>query len=184
MQNDINGIKNAKNQQPPLEWVDYAHTLIGTREIKGSKHNPKIQAWLKELGAWYVDDETPWCGVFVAHVMKKFKRKIPKFYMRALAWDSSVCTKLSRPAYGCIVTFKRTGGGHVGFVVGEDSSGRILVLGGNQGDEVNIRAFPKSRVEGYYWPIREGQSEGQPNRVRYEMKTLLASNFKLSTNEA
>jgi len=30
-------------------------------------------------------------------------------------------TKLDKPAYGCIVTFTRQGGGHVGFVVGVPS---------------------------------------------------------------
>nr|WP_303803578.1 hypothetical protein [Snodgrassella alvi] len=38
-------------------------------------------------------------------------------------------TKLYKPAYGCIVTFTRKGGGHVGFVVGKDTRGNLMVLG-------------------------------------------------------
>ena len=169
--------------QKPLPYLDYAMSLNGTKEIKGKKHNPVILSWLKELGAWYADDETPWCGVFVAHVLNKFNRKIPKFYMRALAWDSTVCTKLDRPAYGCIVTFNRQGGGHVGFVVGQDKAGRLLVLGGNQSNEVNIMAFDKSRVVGYYWPIPKGQTVGQPTEERY-LVPQTASRARVSTNEA
>ncbi|HHU2470361.1 TPA: TIGR02594 family protein, partial [Escherichia coli] len=63
--------------------------------------------------------------------------------------------KLDTPAYGCIVVFTRVGGGHVGFVVGRRANGDLLVLGGNQGDAVNIRAFPTSRVSGYRWPADE-----------------------------
>ena len=42
--------------------------------------------------------------------------------------------------------------GHVGFVVGEDQHGNLMVLGGNQGDEVNIKPFSPSRVLAYRWP--------------------------------
>jgi hypothetical protein len=53
---------------------------------------------------------------------------------------------------GCIVTFTRQGGGHVGFVVGQDKLGNLLVLGGNQGDEVNVRTFPSGRATSFRWP--------------------------------
>ncbi|HHN8401527.1 TPA: TIGR02594 family protein, partial [Morganella morganii] len=62
---------------------------------------------------------------------------------------------LTQPAYGCIVTFSRTGGGHVGFVVGKTESGQLMVLGGNQSDAVNIKAFGTDRVTGYRWPSGE-----------------------------
>lgn len=47
--------------------------------------------------------------------------------------------------------FSRDGGGHVGFVVGMTAAGNLLVLGGNQDDAVNVKAFPLSRVTGYRW---------------------------------
>ena len=58
-------------------------------------------------------------------------------------------------AYGCVVVFSRDGGGHVGFVVGLQQNGDLMVLGGNQSDAVNIRAFSRSRVSGYRWPVNE-----------------------------
>lgn len=167
-----------------LEWIDFAKTYIGTKEVPGKANNPVITNWLIKLKAWWTDDATPWCGVFVAHVLSHCDRKIPKDWFRALAWKEPYVTKLNRPAYGCVVTFGRKGGGHVGFVVGKDTRGRLLVLGGNQGDEVNIRAFDPARVVGYYWPIRNGSESGYPNEDRYDLKNIDASKFKLSTNEA
>jgi uncharacterized protein (TIGR02594 family) len=65
-------------------------------------------------------------------------------------------TKLSKPAVGAIVVFWRgtpsSGSGHVGFVAGKDASGRLLVLGGNQGDMVSIKPGDTSRLVGYVWP--------------------------------
>jgi hypothetical protein len=34
----------------------------------------------------------------------------------------------------------------------EAVNGDLLILGGNQGDAVNIRAFPRGRVLAYRWP--------------------------------
>ncbi|CDL85188.1 conserved hypothetical protein [Xenorhabdus szentirmaii DSM 16338] len=62
---------------------------------------------------------------------------------------------LKKPYYGCVAVFSRTGGGNVGFVVGVAENGDVVILGGNQSDEVNIRSFPGSRVLGYRWPSNE-----------------------------
>lgn len=59
---------------------------------------------------------------------------------------------LPAPIVGCVVVFEREGGGHVGFVEGQDVNGNLIVLGGNQGDMVKLSAFPRSRASGYRWP--------------------------------
>ena len=75
-----------------------------------------------------------------------------------------------------IVVFTRTGGGHVGIVVGQDAKGRIMVLGGNQSDSVSIAPFELSRVAGYRLP---------PDTVpHYEPLPLIVSSGKSSNNEA
>lgn len=58
----------------------------------------------------------------------------------------------------------RDGDGHVGFVVGKAPNGDLMLLGGNQDDDVCIRAFAPSRISGYRWPagmpdIPQGLSE-------------------------
>jgi len=50
--------------------VAEARKYIGLAEVPGKNHNPMILNWLHELKAWWKDDETPWCGVFVAHCLR------------------------------------------------------------------------------------------------------------------
>lgn len=133
-------------------WLEIAKRYVGLAEIPGKQHNPTIARWLRELKAWWTDDETPWCGTFVAAVMREAGHPLPKAWYRAKAWlDWGI--KLEKPTFGCIVVFDRKGGGHVGFVVGEDQRRRLLVLGGNQGNRVSVAPFELSRVAGYRWPI-------------------------------
>ncbi|HEX4918037.1 MAG TPA: TIGR02594 family protein [Limnobacter sp.] len=159
-----------------MEWLNEGLKHVGLAEIPGAKHNATIQAWLRKLGAWWSDDETPWCGVYVAHCMQVSGLPVPKYYMRAKAWaDWGV--GLSRPVVGCVVVFERKGGGHVGFVVGQDQRGNLMVLGGNQGNKVSVAPFDRSRVLAYRWPTAMPYPEDKPLR-------LVASDGKLSTNEA
>ena len=41
-------------------------------------------------------------------------------------------------------------GGHVSFVVGKDTRGNLMVLGGSQGNAVSIAAFLSGRATGFY----------------------------------
>ncbi|MBL0229482.1 MAG: TIGR02594 family protein [Moraxellaceae bacterium] len=169
------------NIQNELPWLVEARKYIGQREIKGSKHNPLILKWLQKLKAWWLDDETPWCGVFVANCLLTTGREIPKHWYRATDYLNSGFA-LDKPAYGCIVVFSRTGGGHVGFVVGIDKYGYLMVLGGNQSDTVKISPFDKSRISGYRWPANAGGLLLKPHSYRYELP-ILESNGSLSSNE-
>lgn len=157
-------------------WMIEAERHIGLREIKGSKHNSTIVWWLNSLKAWWFDDEQPWCGVYVAHCLKSTGYVVPKTWYRALAW-LDWGQRIDNPVVGCVVVFSRKGGGHVGFVVGKNRNGNLMVLGGNQGDAVAISAFDKSRVVGYRWP-----SDAMiPINVDLP---FITSNGKLSENEA
>ena len=159
-----------------LAWLAEARKHIGLKEIPGAKNNPVIQAWLKDLGAWWQDDATPWCGVFAAHCLKAGGRDLPKNWFRAKEYENFGLS-LKQPAYGCVVTFTRQGGGHVGFVIGEDGKGNLLVLGGNQSDGVNIAAFPKSRATSYRWPSKGGQLL-PPDPSRYVLPKGIAAASK------
>ena len=52
-------------------WLLLAYKYLGTKEIPGVKTSKVIQLWLKFLGAWWNDDETPWCGVFVGYCLRE-----------------------------------------------------------------------------------------------------------------
>lgn len=137
--------------QVPL-WMWNALGYIGTREIPGKQHSPVILRWLRELKAWWAEDETPWCGVFAAQCLREGGvQDIPRHWYRALAWLDWGVT-IPRPRVGCVVVFSRKGGGHVGFVVGQDRRGRLLVVGGNQGNAVSIAPFDVERAVGYRMP--------------------------------
>jgi len=168
------------------EWLSYedgprhlmkAIELFGTEEIVGPKHNPVILAWAKETGLdkIYVSDETPWCGLFVATCLKRAGREIVATPLWALSWNKWG-VEVKQPMLGDVLTFTRTGGGHVGFYVGEDATA-YHVLGGNQGNKVSIVRIAKSRLS----QARRPQYTNQPVNIR---KVVISSSGSLSTNEA
>ena len=132
-------------------WLTIARKYIGVAEIPGKATAPTISRWLRELRSWWSDDETPWCGTFVAAVLREAGLPVAKHWYRARDW-LNWGVPLQRPAPGCVVVYERSGGGHVGFVVGETPSGRLMTLGGNQGNRVSIAPFDRLRVLGYRWP--------------------------------
>ena len=155
-------------------WLKIARSYEGLKEIPGPRHNQTIIRWLGKLKAWWSDDETPWCGVFVAHCMQESWLPFPKFYMRAKAWsDYGSLLRRDRLAPGAILVFDRAGGGHVGFYVGEDA-GHYFVLGGNQGNAVNVMKLGKSRLVASRWP------KGEP----VIGKPVYMNGGTVSTNEA
>lgn len=159
-----------------LPWIAEARKYIGLKEVPGPKTNSIIAGWLKNLKAWWTGDETPWCGTFVAEVLQTAGLKYPARWMGAKDY-LTLPVSLERPAYGCIVIFEREGGGHVGFVVGKDQHGNLMVLGGNQGDAVSIKPFPLSRVTGFRWP------SAYPSSGRFNLP-VLDSDGRVSANEA
>lgn len=136
--------------QEPV-WLRVARRDADVREIPGKPTAPRIAHWLRTLQAWWADDETPWCGTAVAAWMQQCGITPPKDWMRALAW-ANWGAPLAQPLPGCVVVFRRDGGGHVGLVTGRAADGRLLVWGGNQGNAVNERPFDTSRVVAYRWP--------------------------------
>lgn len=132
-------------------WITEARRHIGQREIKGVNHNPLIIGWWKAIRRGGIKtDEVPWCAAFVGAMLEKVGIISSRYESAKSYLDWGI--KLDAPEVGCVVVFSRDGGGHVGFVVGKDAKSNLLVLGGNQSDEVNIRAFGRERVVGYRWP--------------------------------
>jgi uncharacterized protein (TIGR02594 family) len=160
---------------PEPRWLTIARRYLGTKEIPGRKHSSVISAWLAKLGAWWRDDETPWCGTFVAHCMREAGLPTPEHWYRAKAWsDYGANLRTTHVAPGALLIFARTGGGHVGFYVGEDHA-HYYVLGGNQGNEVSIAKIAKVRCIAIRWPRGEPVIGG-PKRM--------AMDARVTTNEA
>ena len=138
-----------------LPWMQQARAQIGAREVPGPKHNPLVLLWWRLIRRGGIkSDEVPWCSAFVGAMFEQVGMASTR-YESARSW-LDWGRRLPEPAYGCVVVLARGpgqgAGGHVGFVAGADVRGRLLVLGGNQGDAVSIVAFDRARVLGYRWP--------------------------------
>jgi len=158
------------------KWLEVAKKYRGLRETPGAANNPTIVNWLISLKAWWRDDATPWCGTFVAHCMREAGIEPAKAWYRAKAWEDWGNTlNFGQLAPGAVLVFDRKGGGHVGFYVGEDKT-HFHVLGGNQGDAVNVMRLEKSRCVSARWPAG---APYKPAPVR-----LTATSAAVSKNEA
>ena len=161
-------------------WLVEARRHVGVREIPGTKHNPTILGWAKrlgrKLGIAVADDETPWCGTFVAQCMDAVGLPVAPIAVRAKAWAAygdSLPLK-STPPLGAIAVFDRQGGGHVGFVVGVTDNA-LLILGGNQGNRVSVVPIARDRCVALRWPTGQIIASPAPRS---------ATNAPLSKNEA
>lgn len=150
---------------PLPRWMKTATLFCGLKEVPGPRHNSTILGWLGALRAWWRDDETPWCGVFVAYCLKESGLPCPRLYMRAKAWgEYGSLLRTGSLSPGAILVFDRIGGGHVGFYAGEDDR-HYFVLGGNQANAVSIMKLAKARLITSRWPTGEPVL-GRPVRMK------------------
>ena len=165
-----------KKETAPRILVE-AYKLIGTKEIVGKDHNPKILQWAKDLGMekTYTNDEIPWCGLFMAHVCRLAGVDGVVNPLWARNWNN-FGTRQVQAMLGDVLVFARESGGHVGIYVGEDAKA-YHVLGGNQGDAVSITRILKSRcvaVRRCAWKV------SQPKEVK---QYFVKASGIISTNE-
>jgi uncharacterized protein (TIGR02594 family) len=154
-----------------------AVNFIGTKEIIGKQHNPIILDWARQLRLKvYTNDEIPWCGLFIGICAFKAGVQVVDGPLWALNW-AKYGTSVDQPMLGDVLTFKRDGGGHVGIYVGEDRT-HYHVLGGNQGNQVNVMRIAKTRL---HQARRTEWKIAQPSNVRV---VNLSSQGIISQNEA
>jgi uncharacterized protein (TIGR02594 family) len=130
-------------------WATIAFAEYGQEEITGQQDNQRIVQYLRSttfpIDSYADQDSIHWCAGFVNWCIEA-AGFAGADSARALDW-STWGKELASPHPGCVAVFRRSGGGHVAFYMGEDSD-NILVLGGNQGipGEVNISTYDKNRV--------------------------------------
>jgi uncharacterized protein (TIGR02594 family) len=138
--------------------MDIAKRELGTAEIPGaSNNNPRILSYIAVCGYSY-GDETPWCSAFVNWVLRQVGYSRTS-NLRARSWLH--WGQPSGPCYGAITVLTRTsdpGSGHVGFLVREAGQ-QILLLGGNQANQVSVAWFPRIQLLGYRWPYEKDFDE-------------------------
>jgi len=134
--------------------IKTASEQLGQKEISGPEHNLTIVNYAQACGfEWVNDDETPWCSIFVNWVAHKCKLKRSN-KANARSWLLIGEKVDSTPEPGDVVVFWRESPqswkGHVGFFFGYSQDGsRVYCLGGNQGDQVSISAYPTNTVLGF-----------------------------------
>ena len=134
------------------KMLTHARKDIGLREIKGPATAPRLSKILAKYGAWWRDDETPWCGNIMAAWADECGHDYPKHYYRALAWATWGMPS-GGPVLGAVAVLSRNGGGHVGMVSAISQDGlHVRLLGGNQGNAVSEAWFPVHRVSAYRVP--------------------------------
>lgn len=131
---------------PKPLMIRHALSLFGTLEAPGAADNPTIIGWASEVGlrASFGSDEIPWCGLFMAVVVKRAGKTVPDKPLWAINW-SRFGVASNKAILGDVLVFRRNGGGHVGLYVGEDELA-YHVLGGNQADRVCFTRIAKARL--------------------------------------
>jgi uncharacterized protein (TIGR02594 family) len=149
----LTSIRPGQADLPP--WMKFAYEQIGVREISGPTHNPRVLEYFRSTRAPKIpqDDETDWSSAFVHWVLGQAGIA----GTRSLS-DRSWLTwgKPSELKPGCIAVFWRVAPtseeGHSGFFVGQREDGNLVILGGNQQDEVRLSSLPRSHFLGCRWP--------------------------------
>ena len=163
-----------------LDWVGVeAQRLIGVKEDVSARSNPLLIGWGRDLDLRYTDDETPWCGLFIAHCIAATlpHESLPADPLGAQKWRKF--GTFVTPQLGAIMVFWReketSWKGHVGLYAGEDETA-FHILGGNQSDSVSIARIERRRFLEARWPA------SIPIGVGSAM--IVQEGAGLSTNEA
>lgn len=140
-------VPNPAKVEEDCPWLDIAIQEMerGVKEIAGAADNPRIVEYHQSTSGQATDDETPWCSAFVNWCIQKTGIQGTDSALSS-SWRTWGQT-LKTPRRGCIVCFQ----GHVGFFHSEQGN-KIMLLGGNQTNQVKITPYSKSKVLTYRWP--------------------------------
>lgn len=129
----------------PYEWALNELKTQDTKEIPGSKDNPRIVWYHSFTSLKATDDETPWCSAFMCCAAAQTGRPHTKS-AAAKSWKTFGVEGTG--AVGDIAVFSRDGGNHVAFLHKPYKKGdsTLTVLGGNQGNKLSIDTRSSSRL--------------------------------------
>lgn len=147
-----NVIKGSIQQNQPVAPITLARAFTGATENRDAG---ALSAFFQKMTGDNINPaETAWCAAFANAVLKASgSNGTGRLNARSfLDWGEPV----HRPSEGDVVVLWRESPdswkGHVGFFAGYTDDGRVRVLGGNQNDQVNEKAYPADRVLGFRRP--------------------------------
>ena len=135
------------------ELLNIGLSQYGVKEIPGTKHNPTIVGYSKEIGyGGVVDDETAWCSIFMNWCALKAGLQRSK-KLNARSW-LNIGEEVKEPQAGDVVIFwsesKNSWKGHVAIYVNHSENKKYInCLGGNQSNKVCIRAYKAEQLLGF-----------------------------------
>jgi uncharacterized protein (TIGR02594 family) len=134
-------------------WMAHAWANLGVHENTSSDSNPDVLAYYAAAGHPEIkDDAVAWCAAFVGACLERTNIHSS----RSLLARSYLTfgDQLTAPKVGAIAVLSRGSDvtlGHVGFVVGTTAT-RIMLLSGNQSNQVMVSSFPFDRLLDLRWP--------------------------------
>ena len=132
------------------KYIKRAEQFIDMDERSNTK---ELNKYFKKYSGWpYNVRTTPWCAAFTNAILGEAGYPTTGSFMARsfLKWGK----KVTSPKMGDIVVFSRgrPPSGHVAFYMRNYDRNHIVVLGGNQNDEVCLKVYRKNRILGYRRP--------------------------------
>nr|WP_245398573.1 TIGR02594 family protein [Oceaniglobus trochenteri] len=136
-----------------IPWMAEAARVKGLHEARDTA---RLRTWFDKAVSWIDPREIPWCGAFVATVMRRWQSGIDLVSNPLAARSWRRFGRPCDPQFGAVLVFwrgSRSGWqGHVGFYWGEDDEA-FHVLGGNQSNAVTVARVSRSRLLEARWPL-------------------------------
>jgi uncharacterized protein (TIGR02594 family) len=156
--------------------VAFGELISNIRELEDPAENQRIVQYLNSCDNSIASmnansDETNWCSAFVNWCVEStgISGTNSAWALDWLNWGMQ-----ANPTRGTIAVFKRfvrnekgeiETYGHVGFYLGvdPDDSSKIVILGGNQGNQVSIKSYPTNnesyRLMGYRKALNQNNNQ-------------------------
>jgi uncharacterized protein (TIGR02594 family) len=134
-------------------WMNAAFRERGIRRFPVGRTNPRIVEYNDHTNLRGYDDKISWCSSFINWCLAQagIAGTGSALARSWLEWG----TPLESPIPGCIVVLTRddptSWKGHVGFFLRIEADS-IVLLGGNQLEEVREHYYPVTSVLSYRWP--------------------------------
>ena len=141
-----------KNTKQLSSMLEIALSQYGIQEIPGEAHNPEVLKYFNEIGfdGEKLGDETAWCSAFVNWCAQEAGLPYTA-KLNARSWlDVGEITYDPKP--GDVVVLWRSSleswKGHCAIYINQTDD-YIYMLGGNQGNQVQIAKYPRNRLLNY-----------------------------------
>lgn len=163
-----------------LPWIVSAEKYVGQKEVPGLASNYWIlDLWKTIPWIWATvvrkdDSLLAWCAAFIRLIFVECGITPPKAWWRAVGY-AEFGVEITYPARGAIgILRNKKGQHHIGIVMGRTEHGDIVMLGGNQDNQVKYSAFKAETFIHFRWPIDDVTDLPKPYTLPTYLGTLLS----------